>query len=134
MGLGNLLIWANDADPGDTPSWFTTLEYKVEDTKLDIQNSNNVIELSIGSKGVSGKYVEFFTLDVKFMNPKDKSRAKKLYLEKVALLSSLFNIPLPNEITTALQNESNANFSIGDFEYEIQEFGAARRSLSLTIR
>ncbi len=134
MGLGSLLPWENDADAGNTPSWFTTLEYEVQDSKRSIENLNNAIELSIGSKGITGKYVDFFRINVLFMNPKDKSRAKNLYLEKVALLSSLFQIPIPDEVRTALKNESNAKFSIGDFAYEIEEYGAARRTLSLTIR
>lgn len=134
MGLGSLLPWENDADAGNTTSWFTTLEYEVKDTKLSIENQNNAIELSIGSKGATGMYVEFFRINVLFMNPKDKPKAKKLYLEKVALLSSLFQFPLPDEVTTALKNESNAKFSIGDFDYEIEEYGAARRTLSFTIR
>ena len=134
LGLGSLLPWENDADAGNTPSWFTTLEYEVQDSKRSIENLNNAIELSIGSKGITGKYVDFFRINVLFMNPKDKSRAKNLYLEKVALLSSLFQIPMPDEVRTALKNESNAKFSIGDFAYEIEEYGAARRTLSLTIR
>ena len=134
MGLGSLLPWENDAGPGEKPYWFTTLEYEVDDPNRSIENLNNVIELSIGSNGTSGQYVDYFRINVLFMNPKDKERAKKLYLEKVTLLENLFEIPIPNEITTALNKETNLKLSNAGYDYEIEEYGASRRSLSLTIR
>lgn len=134
MGLGTLLQWKNDAGPGEEPFWFTTLEYEVVDPNLSLENQNNVIELSLGSKGTTGSYVEYLSIGIGFMNPKDKARAKKLFLEKVSLMSDLLEIPVPQEIMTALKNETNLKQKIGDFEYEIEEYGAARRALSLTIR
>jgi hypothetical protein len=134
MGLGTLLTWQNDADPGDPPSWFTALEYDVNDPNKNRSNANNVIELSIGSKDQSGQYVEFFEITAVFMNPDDKGRAKKLYLEKIDLISTLFHIPIPTEVRDALKSESNLKTSSNDYTYEVEEYGAARRSLSLKIR
>lgn len=134
MGLGTLLPWKNDAGPGEEPYWFTTLEYEVEDPNLNLENLNNHIELSIGSKGKTGRYVEYLIIDVRFMNPKDKARAKKLFLEKVTQMSVLIEIPIPEEIMTALKKETNLKQKIGDFEYQIEEFGATKRALALTIR
>lgn len=134
MGLGNLLAWQNDADPGEKPSYFTTLEYEIKPPKESIVNSNNVIELSIGSKGATGKYVEYLDLTVGFMNPEDEKNAKKLFVQKVNLLSKVFGIEIPTEIQEAVKREQNLKVGSGDYQFEVEVYGAARKWMTLHIK
>ncbi len=134
MGLGSLLAWQNDADPGDKPSYFTTLEYETKPPKESIVNSNNVIDLSIGSKGATGKYVEYLDLTVGFMNSEDEKNAKKLFVQKVNLLSKVLSIEIPEEIHEAVKKEQNLKVVSGEYQYEVEVYGAARKWMTLHVR
>jgi hypothetical protein len=133
MGLGTLLAWENDADPGSPPNYFTTLEYEILPAKESLVNTNNVIELSIGSEGATGKYAEYLRITVGFMNPDDEVKANKLYLNKVDQLLSLFKIPYPMEIKKSLQSESNLVLTQEAYTYEVEVYGASRKWITLKV-
>jgi len=134
MGLGSLLNWQNDAESGEEPNYFTTLEYEIQSPKESLVNSNNVIELSLGSGGATGKYVEFIRITVGFMNPDDKSNAKKIFVQKVNQLSKVLSIPIPSEIQNAIKTEQNLKLDTDKFDFEVEIYGATRKWMTLHIR
>ncbi len=133
MGLGPMDPWTNKAGGFDMGEYISTLEYQFG-TPIPHTSVKNQIELTIGSKDKLGSTVEYVKIDVGFMNPSEKASAKKLYQDKVKLISSILNIQIPDEIYNAVKAEQTHQMESGGFVFEHEKYGGTREFLGLTIR
>ncbi len=100
---------------------------------ISLYNSENVIELSIGSKDELGKNVEYVLITVGFMNPDDKTKAKNLYIKKINLLSEILKLNIPTQVITSIKAERDVKTQSGKYYFEVENFGTSRKWISLQI-